>query len=119
MKLMNIRCTVCGHTYEDFVDNVLGFGDEVPDACPECGGTAVVAPHACDVRTPMNSKSFLDGHRDDGGQLAVGYEKWKMEREIERAKLREGNLRKADELTAERVKMDKPSEKIISVGGAE
>lgn len=116
MKLMNLKCRACGHEFEDFVHNECNFGDLMANLCPKCHGDAVILVHACDVRTPMNSASFLDGHRDDGGQLALGYEKWKMEREIERAKLREGNIAKAEELTVERKSMDGGQGKIISTG---
>jgi hypothetical protein len=66
-KLMNIKCCVCQALSEAFIDGDLKFGDTFVGELCECGHDVfVVLPCAPSVRTPMNSVSYLDGHRDDG-----------------------------------------------------
>ncbi len=35
MPIYAYRCTACGHTFEELILRA----DDVPEACPECGGT--------------------------------------------------------------------------------
>ena len=68
MKLMDLICTQCGCQSEDFVESDAKIGDIVKSPCLDCGNVEDhrILPCAPDLRTPMNSVSFLDGHRDGG-----------------------------------------------------
>lgn len=81
MKLVDVKCIMCGTVREEMVDNSVAFGDvikgaddtgayldELPLKCSHCkqGAGFTVLVSCCPVRTPMNSASFLDGYRDQG-----------------------------------------------------
>lgn len=88
MKLRDVECTGCGCFWEDFVDSGKVTGDAADVACPLCGFITATVVLACapNVRTPNNSATFLDGHRDDGGRMKHASETLKAQSAFEAAK---------------------------------
>lgn len=84
VRMMDARCHDCENVMEIFTAAAIGMDTQV-DVCPKCGKHAAlyqVLPCAPSVRTPMNSASYLDGHREDslGHQQRVLREQTKAAR---------------------------------------
>ena len=87
MKLRDVQCSACAEAWEEMVDNLEITGDVVSVRCPKCGGDrAVIQACAPSVRTPNNSVSFVDGHRDDGGRMSHASATLKAQSAYEMAK---------------------------------
>jgi hypothetical protein len=95
MKMVNAVCPKCGHKFEAMVSSLFSWGDDIAEECEECGHPiTTIVPSCCPVRTPNNSVSFIDGHRDDGGQMSMALQKFRIEKELKRGSMDAGNLKK-------------------------
>ena len=84
MKLMDIQCPHCLRCREMLVANEVQIGEEVDHPVGEecdCGVVdyGIALPCFGPVRTPNNSASYLDGHREgaDGLKHQMNYRKAK------------------------------------------
>ena len=69
MRMIDIRCTMCGELTRDYVvgDTELSF--DMPHACPSCEGLALRIPNTARIRGGKKGEgtaSYLDGTKRAG-----------------------------------------------------